>query len=90
MLDNLVLETDPDKQQTSYSTLEPGGFIMKGVDKKTRLDQRQARIAAAAGKLDDNEEDETEQERLECEANELSSQLKKVERAEAQVRDKEQ
>ena len=32
---------------------------------------------------DDDEEDETEQERLEHEANELSSQLKKVERAEA-------
>ena len=47
---------------------------------------------AAAGKPDDddNEEDETEQERLECEANELSSQLKKAERAEAQACDKEE
>ena len=91
-LDDLVLETEPDKRQPSYLTLEPGGFVMKGVDRKTRLDQRQVRIAAAAGELDDDgdKEEETEQERLEREANELSSQLKKAERAEAQVRDKEQ
>ena len=90
LLDDLVLETDLDKRQTSYLTLEPGGFVMKGVNRKTRLDQRQARIAAVAGKPDDDEEYETEQERLEREANELSSQLKKAERAVAQARDKEQ
>ena len=92
LLDDLVLETDPDKWQTSYSNLEPGGFVTKGIDRKTRLDQRHARIAAAAGELDDDgdEEVETEQERLEREANELSSQLKKAERAEAQVCDKEE
>ena len=91
-LDDLVLETetDPDKRQASYSTLEPGGSVTKGADRKTRLDQRQARIAAAKGKPDDDEEDETEQERLEREASELSSQLKKAERAEAQVCEKEQ
>ena len=90
-LDDLVLETDPDKMQTSYSTLEPGGFMTKGADRKTRLDQRQARIAAAAGEPDDNgNKEETEQERLEREADELSSQLKKAERAEAQVHEKEQ
>ena len=89
-LDNLVLEKDPDKQQTSYSTLEPGDFVMKGADRKTRLDQRQARIAAAAGKPDDDDEDETKQERLEWEASELASQLKKAERAEAQAREKDQ
>ena len=44
---------DPDKQQMSYSTLEPGGFVTKGADRKTRLDQRQARIAAMAGEPDD-------------------------------------
>ena len=76
--------------QPSYSKLEPGGFVTKGADKKTRLDQRQARIAAAAGEPDDGNKEEMEQERLEREANELSSQLKKAERAEAQVRDKEQ
>ena len=84
-LDDLVVETDPNKRQTSYSNLQPGGFVMKGADRKSRLDQRHARIAAAAGEQDDddNDEDETEQERLQHEANELSSQLKKAERAEA-------
>ena len=91
LLDDLVLETDPDKRQTSYSTLEPGGFMMKGANRKTQLDQRQARIAAAAGESDDDgDKEETEQERLEREADELSSQLKKAERAEAQAREKEQ
>ena len=89
-LDDLVLEKYTDKRQTSYSTLEPGGSVTKGPDRKTRLDQRQARIAAAAGKPDDNDEDETEQERLEREASELSSQLKKAEKAEAQACDKDQ
>ena len=67
LLDDLVLETDLDKWQTNYSTLEPGGFMTKGADRKTRLDQRQARIAAVAGEPDDdgNKEEETEQERLE-------------------------
>ena len=72
------------------SNLQPGGFVMTGTDRKSRLDQRQERIAAAAGKPDDDEEDEAEQERLEREANELSSQLKKTERVEAQAHDKEQ
>ena len=89
-LNDLVLEKDPDKRQTSYSTLEPGGFVMKSADRKMRLDQRQARIVAAAGKPDDDDEDETEQERLKREATELTSQLKKAERAEAQAREKDQ
>ena len=59
-LDDLVPEKDPDKRQMSYSTLEPGGFVTKGADRKTRLDQRQARIAAAAGKPDNDDKDETE------------------------------
>ena len=65
---------------------------MKGADRKNRLDQRQPIIAAAAGEPDDDddEEDETEQERLEREANELSSQLKKAQRAETQAHDKEE
>ena len=68
-----------------------GGFVMKGADRKTWLYQRQVRIVAVAGELDDNgHKAEMEQERLEREANELSSQLKKAERAEAQVRDKDQ
>ena len=90
LLDDLVLETDPDKKQMSYSTLEPGDFVMKGADRKTQLDQRQVRIAAVAGEPDDGDKEEMEQERLEREADELTSQLKKAERAEAQAREKDQ
>ena len=90
LLDNLVMETEQDKRQPSYSKLELGGFVTKGADRKTRLDQRQARIVAAAGKPDEGQEEETEQERLEREVDELTSQLKKAERAEAQAREKEQ
>ena len=90
LLDDLVTETGPDKRQLSYSKLEPGGFVTKGTDRKTRLDQRQARIVAAAGEPDNGDKEETEQEMLEREANELTSQLKKAERAEAQAREKEQ
>ena len=66
--------------------------MTKGADRKSRLDQRHARIAAAADKPDedDDDEDETEQEKLEREASELCSQLKKAERAEALARDKEE
>ena len=55
LLDDLVMEmkTEQDKTQPSYSKLEPGGFMTKGADRKMRLDQRQARIAAAAGEPDD-------------------------------------
>ena len=90
LLDDFVTESGLDKRQVSYSTLEPGGFMTKGADRKTRLDQRQARIVAVAGEPHDGDKEETEQERLEREANELTSQLKKVERAEAQAREKEQ
>ena len=50
------------------------------------------KIAAAAGKADEgrDEENETEQTRLERETSELSSQLKKAEKAEAKAREKEQ
>ena len=65
ILDNLVTETGQDKRQLSYSKLEPGGFVTKGADRKKRLDQRQARIAAATGKPDEGQEEEMEQERLE-------------------------
>ena len=78
VLDDLVVETGQDKRQLSYSQLKPGGFITKGADRKTHLDQRQARIAAVAGKPDEGEE-EMEQERLERETEELTSQLKKAE-----------
>ena len=77
-LQDLVMDTETDKRQPSYSTLEPGGFVTKGPDRKTRLDQRQAKIAAAAGEAEDDKQ-ETEQEKLEQEAGELTSQLKKAE-----------
>ena len=89
LLDDLVMEKEPDKTQPTYSTLEPGGFVTKGADRKTRLDKRHAKIAAATGKPDEGQE-ETEQERLEREADELTSQLKKAERVEAQAQEKEQ
>ena len=88
-LDDLVMDTETDKRQPSYSMLEPGGFVTKGADRKTRLDQRQVGIAAATGEADDDKQ-ETEQERLEWETEELTSQLKKAERAETQAREKEQ
>ena len=80
-LEDLVTTTETDKGQPSYSTLEPGGFVTKGTDRKSRLDKRHAKIAAAAGKPEEAEGDveETTQEQLEQEADELTSQLKKAE-----------
>ena len=91
-LEDLVTTTETDKGQPSYSTLEPGGFVTKGADRKSRLDKRHAKIAAVAGKPDEGkgEIEETAQEQLEWEAGELMSQLKKAERAEAQAQEKEQ
>ena len=91
-LEDLVTTMETDKGQLSYSTLEPGGFVTKGADRKSRLDKRHAKIAAAAGKPDEGkgEIEETAQEQLEREAGELTSQLKKAERAEAQAQEKEQ
>ena len=92
VLEDLVTTTETDKGQPSYSTLEPGGFMTKGTDRKSRLDKRHAKIAAAAGKPEEaeGEKEETEQEKLEREAGELTSQLKRAERAEAQAQEKEQ
>ena len=91
-LEDLVMIMETDKGQPSYSALEPGGFVTKGADRKSRLDKQHAKIAAAAGKPEEaeGEVEETAQEQLEWEANELTSQLKKVERAEAQVLEKDQ
>ena len=84
----MVVNTE--KEQTSYSNLKPGGFVTKRANRKSRLDNRQARIAATRVDPDDDDDEETEQEKLEREARELSSQLKKAERAEAMARDKEE
>ena len=86
-LEDLVVNTETAKQP-SYSTLKPGGFVTKAGDRKERLEKRRAK------RKDDDEADddkqETEQEKLERETGELSSQLKKAERAEAQAREKDQ
>ena len=62
--------------------------MTKAEDRKERLEKRRAK------RKDNDEADgdkqETEQEKLEWEAGELSSQLKKVEQAEAQAREKDQ
>ena len=91
-LEDLVTTTETDKGQPSYSTLELGGFVTKGTDRKLRLDKRHAKIAAAAGKPEEAEGkvEEMAQEQLEREADELTSQLKKAERAEAQALEKDQ
>ena len=89
-LEDLVTTMEADKGQPSYSTLQPGGFVTKGADRKMRLDKRHAKIVAATGKPDEGEIEETEQEKLEREAGELMSQLKKAERAEAQAQEKDQ
>ena len=52
-LEDLVTTTETDKGQPSYSTLETGGFVTKGADRKTRLDKRHAKIAVATGKADE-------------------------------------
>ena len=80
-LEDLVTTTETDKGQPSYSTLEPDGFMTKGTDRKSRLDKQHAKIAAAAGKPEEaeGEVEETAQEQLEREADELTSQLKKAE-----------
>ena len=91
-LEDLVTTTETDKGQPSYSTLEPAGFVTQGADRKSRLDKQHAKIAAVAGKPDEGEGEieEMAQEQLEREASELTSQLKKAERAEAQAQEKEQ
>ena len=87
-LDDLVVDKETAKQP-SYSTLKPGGFVTKAEDRKGRLEKRRVKR-----KEDDEAEDdgkqETEQEKLEREVSELTSQLKKAERAETQAREKEQ
>ena len=89
-LEDLVTTTKTDKGQPSYSTLEPGGFVTKGADRKTRLDKRHAKITAATGKPDDSNIEETEQEKLKREAGRLTSQLRKAEQVEAQAQEKDQ
>ena len=87
-LEDLVV--DADKKQKSYAKMETGGFVTRGADRKSRLDQRKAKIAATTEEPEDDEENETQQQKLEREVGELTSQLKKAERAREQARDKEE
>ena len=95
-LDDLVVDVEPDddgkqRMQSRYLNWEPGELVTKGADHKSRLDQRHARMAAAAGRPDDEEEmEETEKDNLEHEARKLSNELRRAECAEAQARDKEE
>ena len=87
-LEDLVVDTETAKQP-SYSTLKPGDFVTKAEDRKERLEKRRAKRKEDDDD-DDDDKQETEQEKLEREAGELSSQLKKAERAEAQAQEKDQ
>ena len=64
--------------------------MTKAEDRKGRLEKRRVKQETKDDDDDDNDDEETEQEKLEREACELTSQLKKAERAEAQAREKEQ
>ena len=93
LLEDLVAESDlkKPKKPTTYANLKTGGFVTKAEDRKGRLEKRRVKQETKDDDDDDdNDDEETEQERLEREANELTSQLKKTERAEAQAREKEQ
>ena len=77
LLDDLVVDTETAKQP-SYSMLKPGGFVTKAEDQKGRLEKRRAK-RKEDDEADDDGKQETEQEKLEWEASELTSQLKKAE-----------
>ena len=89
-LEDLVAESDPKKPKkpTTYANLKPGGFVTKAEDRKGRLEKRRTKQETKDDNDDDDEE--TEQEKLEWEAGELTSQLKKAKRAEAQAQEKDQ
>ena len=86
-LEDLVAESDPKKPKkpTTYANLKPGGFVTKAEDRKGRLEKRRTKQEMKDDDDDDDDDEETEQEKLEREAGELTSQLKKVEQAEAQA-----
>ena len=65
-LEDLMVDSDPKKPAT-YSTLKPGGFVMKAEDRKGRLKKRRAKIETTKDDDDDDDDDETEKEQLERE-----------------------
>ena len=88
-LEDLVVDSDL-KKPAMYSTLKPGGFVMKAEDQKGRLEKRRAKIETAKDDDDDDDDDETEKEQLEREMRELESELRKTEKAAEKARDKEE
>ena len=93
-LEDLVVDSDPKKPKkpATYSTLKPGGFVMKAEDRKGWLEKRRAKIETAKDDDDDDDDDdeETEKEQLERKMRELQSELMKTERAAEKARDKEE
>ena len=88
-LEDLVVDSDP-KKPTTYSTLKPGGFVMKAEDRKGLLEKRRVKIETAKDDDDDDDDDETEKEQLERVTRELESELWKTEKAAEKARDKEE
>ena len=70
------------KMMSLYSALGKDEFVTDSKDRKSRLDARQKRIAAAEkDKDDDDDEEETEEQRLKRETVQLQSELQKTEQA---------
>ena len=67
------------KMMSLYSALGKDEFVMGSKDRKSRLDARQKRIAAAEKDRDDVDEEETEEQRLKKETVQLQSELQKTE-----------
>ena len=90
-LEDLVVDSDPKKPKkpATYSTLKPGGFVMKAEDCKGRLEKRQVKIETAKDDDDDDDDEETEKQ-LERETRELQSELRKTEKGAEKARDKEE
>ena len=67
------------KTMSLYTALGKDEFVMGSKDRKSRLNSRQKRIAAAEKDKDDDDEEETEEQRLKRETAELQSELQKTE-----------
>ena len=98
-LEELMEEpTQPRKHKTPsvYSALGKDEFVTGSKDRKSRLDARHKRIAAAEADKgdddddDDDKEEETEKEKLERETKQLQSELQKAEKAAAAACDKDE
>ena len=61
-LEDLVVESEPKKlnEPTTYSNLEPGGFVTKAEDRKGRLEKRWVKREMTKADDDDDDEEETE------------------------------